>query len=112
MRILEQNKKEKGVEYLVTTNIYIKVFDYGIKKILKKFRVEGGDICWCWIQIKDNSKVEEISTHPSSFEMAINKAVNNLYTTVYECSCLDEMIKEWNNIKYIDNKITYKGKEE
>jgi len=112
MRILTQTEGKHEVEYILKTDLYIRVFDYGEKQVLKKFQLSPGDIRWVWMRISENYKSEDLSSCFTSFDTAINRAVYDFYATVYAFDNFEEMIKYWDEIKYIDNtKVVYKSKD-
>jgi hypothetical protein len=88
--------------------------DYGRKYILKEIKIEAGKHTWMWISF-DSQEVLDISNLYNnnkicSFDNAINRSINDLYCTVYEFDNFDEMIKNWNKIRYESNiTTTYKG---
>jgi len=112
MRILNPNTGEDIVP-IATSNVFVSVTDYGLKEVLKEIVVSLGQHHWEWISFSSNKPVDikDIGDRFSSFDNALNRGVNDLYTTVYEFQNFDEVIREWDSIKYIDNiKTVYKAK--
>ena len=116
MKILNPHEKISGEEYtyIVKDHIFVRVTDYNQKKILKKFVLQNSVPTWYWESIKKDSvtiEMKDVCSKISSFDDAINRAINDMYSTVYEFENIDEMIKNWNNIVYVDNiAVKYRGK--
>ena len=54
--------------------------------------------------------ISNIGIRYSTFNNALNRAVNDAYSTVYEFDSLQEMFANWGDIKYIDKiKNVYKS---
>ena len=111
MRILERNinKKtnKKDFEYIPRHHVYVRVLDHGpLFLILKEIIIETGSKTWTWIFIKEDIPIdisEVISLKKTcSFDNAINRAVNDPYSTVYEFENYKEMIEKWKEIAYKD----------
>jgi len=104
MRILNPNTGEEIVP-VVTNNIFVSVTDYGLKAFLKEIIVSHGQHHWEWVPFNSNKPVDilGIGDRFSSFDNALNRGVNDLYATVYEFNDFDEIVRQWDNIKYVDN---------
>ena len=113
MRVLRPNVDEEFIP-IVKQHSYVRATDTKQKLFLKEIKIGPGQYTWQWISLRSNSYVdlEGINDNYCSFDNAINKAVNNSYCTVYEFESHEEMISNWNNIKYIDSITTiYKSEE-
>ncbi len=109
MIILKQNIKGKKIEFIEINDIYISVTDYKQKKILIKIDIQPGMSTWVW-QVMGNARKShnvDIDINPlhyenCSFDKAINREINDVYSTVYQFEKYEDMIKNWKNIKYVD----------
>ena len=111
MVILSPNTKE-GVVNVIKNHIFVSVTDYGLKEMLKEIIVSIGQHHWEWISFTSINPIDikDIGTRFSSFDNALNRAVNDVYSTVYEFDTIEEMVKEWGNIKYVESiKTIYKS---
>ncbi|MFA5759714.1 MAG: hypothetical protein WC942_10220 [Clostridia bacterium] len=110
MKILNQHEGE-GTEYLLKTHTYIRVYDYGDICILKGFSVNLGETRWKWVNLKKGSdNLIDMKEFYTTFDAAINRATNDMYSTVYEFSSFDAVIRNWDDIKYINSiKKVFKG---
>ena len=113
MRILNPNT---GQEFIPINkhHSYVSAMDTRWKLFLKEVKIGPGQHTWEWISLRTDRCVDlsGINDKYCSFDNAINRAVNNPYITVYEFSDHEEMIKEWDNIKYVDSITTiYKSEE-
>jgi len=110
-RILYPNNGEDIV--LVDTNhIFVSVTDYGLKTILKEIVISPGQHHWEWIALgRDRPiNISGIGNKYSSFNHALNRAINDPYSTVYEILGLEEII--WDHIEFVDSiKTVYKAEE-
>lgn len=107
MKILKPNIKEHIVP-ISKNSVYVYVMDYGAKFFLKEIKVSPGQHTWYWIPLKVDKFIDISNTdgHICTFDSAINKVVNDAYRTVYSFDNFDEMVRMWDNIKYIDNIVT------
>lgn len=111
--ILHPNTGQK-IQYIVSSHVYVKVYDYGKRFLLTHLQVYNSGIYedrWVWVSLREGepTNIKEFG-HPT-FEDAINKAVNNPYTTIYEFESFTDMMCNWKNINYIDTITTkYKSK--
>ena len=104
MQILRPNTGEDIVP-VMTNHIFVYVTDYGFKAILKEIVIGPGHHHWEWIAFSSNKPVDitNIGNRFSTFDNALNRAVNDLYCTIYKFVDFDEVIREWGLIMYVDN---------
>lgn len=111
-RALHPNNGEDIV--LVDTNhIFVSITDYGLKTILKEVIVSPGQHHWEWIAFSRDRpiNISKIGNNYSSFNNALNRAINDPYRTVYEFVGIEDII--WDHIEFIDNiKTVYKAEED
>ena len=107
MRILQPNTGKENV-MILKNHLYVYITDYKTRFFLKQIKIMPGQILWHWIPFKVDKIIDLTENHnlTCSFEIAINKAVNDAYSTVYEFEDYDEMVKHWDDIKYVDNITT------
>ena len=107
MKILKPNTGENIVP-ISKNNVYVNVMDFGVKFLLKEIKVAPGQHTFYWVPLKADKIIDisDIDFYICSFDHAINKMVNNAYCTVYSFDNFEEMVKMWNDIKYIDNIAT------
>ncbi len=113
MRILKPNSGEATVPIL-KQNLYVVVTDYGWKKFLKEIKVGPGQHTWEWVSFNTTHFIDltDINDKYCTFDNAINREVNNAYSTVYGFESFGHMIDKWQDIEYVDNITTvYKSKE-
>lgn len=113
MIILEPNAGKEFVP-IAKQHSYVCVTDTRQKSFLKQIKISPGQYTWEWVSLRSDRFVdlEGISNRYCSFDNAVNRAVNDSYCTVYGFDNHDEMISQWDDIKYIDSITTvYKGKE-
>lgn len=114
MKILEPNTKEKVI-FISKNSLYVSITDYNLKFLLKEIKIGPGSHIWSWMSLKEDSLLdlsEEGMKYPS-FELSINKEVNNPYKTVYQFDTYEDLIENWNKIEYKDKIGTeYKEKKE
>jgi hypothetical protein len=105
MRVLKPNDG-KCVKYIVSNHSYVKVWDYGKKHILCNIKMSDssfGEKIWAWILTSAEDGCTDLKDVAySSFDEAINRAVNNPYCTVYTAETFLELADNWEKIKYID----------
>ena len=115
MKILEQDVgNTKEVIPILKTNFFAYMTDYGRKAFLQEVIVAPGQHHWHWISFSFPIDISDIGDRYSSFNNAINRAVNDAYCTVYEFDCIEDMFNQWEHLKYIDKIGTvyqYKGGE-
>jgi len=115
MKILEPNVEGKEIEFIGTDQIYIAVWDHGLRFILYHISTGPGQSTWYWILMKEGSSPIDINPlhyKCETFDEIINKTINNMYCSVYQFKEYKDMVKNWDNIKYIEKKTTlYKAKE-
>ena len=115
MEILKPNSGQ-SITYIVNSNVYVKVWDYGKKYLLSHLKIphlasQLSETVWVWNCLNEGSVTDVNEFGHSSFDDAINRAVNNPYCTVYSFESYEEMAKHWNDIKYVDTiTTTYKAK--
>lgn len=100
-------------------HVFVAVTDYGLVLLLREIRVKYGEVNskWIWLKMRENDRLTIGSEEREyiSFDVAINKLVNDPYLTVYDFCSYDRMIQAWakGKIKYEDNiKTVYEGKVE
>ena len=113
MKILNPNT---GKEYvpILKSHLYVSITDFGLNRFLKEIKINPGQHTWEWISFRTDHFIDisGISDSYCSFDNAINKAVNDSYCTIYEFDDNKEMIKHWDDIKYIDSITTiYKSED-
>ena len=116
MRILTPNKTNSEIEYVSISNIYVYILDYGRKFLLREVKLEPGRHTWIWVPLETQHTIDISDFYNNnrvcSFNNAINRAINDMYCTVYEFKDIEEMIKCWKKIEYHSNITTvYKGTE-
>ena len=109
MKILNPNVGDKIIP-IAKNNIYAKITDFGLKSFLREIKINPGQHSWHWIELKLDNCIdisETVNTGRScSFEHSINRAVNDLYCTVYEFVDYDDFIANWTKIKYVESITT------
>lgn len=113
MRILNPGKDEQCI-YIPKNNVYVYVNDFGLKFMLKEIKIDIGQHTWYWIDMREDKYIDisEIKGVYCTFENAINRAVNNPYSTVYQFESYAAAMGQWEEIKYVDEvKTVYKGEE-
>lgn len=116
MNILKPNSG-KEIHYIVSSHVYVKVWDYGRKFLLSRLNIPHAQSSmdkkvWTWVSLKEGECTDIGDLSHDTFEDAINKAVNNPYTTVYEFDSYEEMAMLWDDIRYVDTiTTTYKEDE-
>jgi hypothetical protein len=113
MKILRSNNGQQFVP-IAKQHIYICATDTKQKMFLKEIKIGPAQHTWEWVNFKTERFVDlsGISDRYCSFDNAINRAVNDLYCTVYECDSFEEVVNNWDDIKYIDGITTvYKSEE-
>ena len=110
MDILQPNNGQK-VQYIISDNIYVKIWDYGKPSLLTHLKIPNVNLpmsesVWVWIRLKPGEMTDLSNSLLCSFDDSINKAVNNPYCTVYSFTSYEEMAENWNQIKYIDTITT------
>ena len=110
---ISSDKETVGVN---KNSLFVQVTDFNHKLLLRQIKVSAGQHHWCWIDLHGRGEVSvdlsDLGDRYSSFDNALNRAVNDPYSTVYECDSLKEMVQNWPNVIYSDNigKV-YKGTE-
>jgi len=107
MRILKPNTGQAVVP-IAKYHVYIFATDTKNRFFLKEIKIGPAQHTWEWISLRTDRFVDltDISDNYCSFNNAINKAVNDPYSTVYEFDNFDEVFKNWDDIKYVDSIIT------
>ena len=107
MRVLQPNIDEDFVP-IFKQHIYVCATDTKQKLILKEILIAPGQHTWEWISLRTDQmiNISGIKDRYCSFDNAINKAINNSYSTVYELDGYEEMISKWDSLKYIDSITT------
>lgn len=114
MIILRPNTGKKMVP-IVKYHVYVFATDTKNRFFLKEIKIAPGQHTWEWISLRTDRFVDisSIDDNYCTFDYAINKAVNDPYSTVYGFENFDEVFDHWNDIKYIDEIITiYKSEED
>ena len=104
MRILKPNTGEEVV-CIPKQHLYVKITDFGAITFLKEIKVGLAQHSWEWINFRTDKCLDlsGINNKYCSFGHAINRSVNDLYCIVYEFDDWHEAIKNWHDIKYVDN---------
>jgi hypothetical protein len=110
MEVLQANNGQE-IQYIISSHVYVKVWDYGKKLLLTHLKIPNvatsmSETIWAWIKLNEGEMTDLADSCSASFDDAINKAVNNPYCTVYEFSSYEEMIDNWEAIKYIETITT------
>ncbi len=120
MDILKPNNG-KEVQYIISSRVYVKVWDYGTKSLLTNLSIpysktsfEGiGKSTWTWLKLIEGLCTDLSESSWRSFDDAINKAVNNPYCTVYAFDTYADMARHWDDIGYVDTiTTTYKSQKD
>ena len=114
MRILKPNTGEAIVQ-IAKYHVYVFATDTKNRFFLKEIYLGPGQHTWEWISLRTDRFIDlhKIGDNYCSFEFAINRAVNDPYSTVYEFDSFDEVFENWTDIKYADNIVTiYKSEED
>jgi len=114
MRILEPNNGQEFIP-IAKQHIYVRATDTKQKMFLKEIKIGPAQHTWEWVNFKTDRFVDlsGIENRYCSFDNAINRAVNDLYCTVYKCDSFEEVVGNWDDIKYIDGITTvYKSEKE
>jgi hypothetical protein len=94
---------------LISKNdFYVRITDFKTIQFLKEIKIGPGQHTWEWISFKANNFIDlnNIDNNYCTFNNAINRSINNLYCTVYKFKNIEEMMKNWDEIKYVDNITT------
>lgn len=109
MRELSPNIGD-GFVLVDKNSVFVYMTDYGRKALLVEVIVAPGQHHWDWIELKLNASssidISDIGNRYSTFDNALNKAVNDSYCTVYEFADFNELAREWENIRYDADSIT------
>lgn len=117
MNILKPNSG-KEVHYIVSSHVYVKVWDYGKKFLLSHLKLPNlktpiNETVWVWLGLNEGTSTDVGELSHATFDDAINKSVNNPYATVYEFDSYEEMAIHWEDIKYVDTiTTTYKAEKQ
>ena len=115
MKILKPNVNEALIQ-IPKHAVYISIADYGAMFLLKEIVIRPGHHTWFWIPLNPKSEINLSELGDQlyiSFDKAINRKVNDSYSTVYSFENMNEVISEWKNIKYVDQIQTiYKASNE
>jgi len=112
MKILHPNTGQEFVP-IVKYHLYVSVMDTGLKRFLKEIKIGPGQHTWYWVSFMPDRFIDldGIDNSYCTFDNAINRTVNDAYCTVYEFENYEQMIKVWDEIRYVDNITTcYKEK--
>ena len=92
MRILEPNNG-KEFSLIELHHVYIRATDTGRIMFLKEIKIGPAQCTWEWIDSRSDRLVDlsDIKDRYCSFDNAINRAVNNMYSTVYEFGSFEEV---------------------
>jgi hypothetical protein len=102
-RVLNPNTGDDIVP-IAMNNIFVSITDFGQITLLREIIVSPGQHHWEWMVINSNKPVDisDIGNRFSSFDNAINRSINDPYCTVYESSHFNEIIRNWDNLVYVD----------
>lgn len=106
MKILEPNTgTEKEVVLVEKRHVYIYVTDYKRKLFLKEIKISPGQHHWIWIDPQFTTPIDlaDVGVRYSTFDHALNRAINDAYCTVYVFESWEEAVQHWNEISYVDN---------
>lgn len=107
MKILQpriDQKDQADVEYIVKDHVYVMITDFGLISILKQVLLSPGRSTWIWVAMKAEIAIDIYHQKKIlTFDEAINKAVNDLYCTVYKFGTYREMVNAWDTIRYKDD---------
>ena len=112
MRILEPNIEGRDIEFINKNSIYISITDFSAKSMLREIIYGPAQKTWYWDDIKNKFLIDVNPLHSAimDFNEIINRAINNVYCTVYEFKNIEKVFEKWNDIVYIDKRKTiYKG---
>jgi hypothetical protein len=112
-RFLSPDNPEETVP-VIKNHIFVYVTDYGAMFILKEIIISPGQHHWEWMPLSPEKPVDisGIGNRFSTFDNALNRAVNDAYCTVYEIDSLKSFGRDIDDMKYIDTiKTIYKGEE-
>ncbi len=91
-------------------HVFVYMTDYGRKALLVEIIVGPGQHHWDWVELRLNANsvidISGIGDRYSTFDNALNRAVNDSYCSVYEMDDFNELIREWENIEYNADSIT------
>ena len=111
MKKLNPNSDSK-IEYIAKADLYVRVLDYGPKFLLKEIKIGQGQHSWYWVPLsKTEIDISSIGVKICTFENAINRAVNDPYSSTYSLKDMDSLVKYWEALKYDENNITTVYKE-
>lgn len=116
MRILHPNTGDDVVP-VNRNSVFVSVVDYGLKMILKEIIIAPGQHHWEWIEVDCPNPIKpvdlsKIGDRFATFEHALNREINDPYSTVYELNNFKELTMEWEKMMYIDNiKTVYKSED-
>jgi hypothetical protein len=111
MKILNPNTG-KDIVSISKYSLYVSVMDTGVVRFLKEIKVDHGQHTWEWVSLKPSKFIDisEIDANYCSFDHAMNRAINDLYCTVYSFDTVEQMINNWDKIVYTDSiKTVYKS---
>jgi len=111
LRVLHPNNGKDTI-LIDTSHIFVSVTDFGLIAMLREIIVSPGQHHWEWISLTNDRPIDvsRIGNKYSSFNNAINRAINDPYRTVYEFVSLEDI--HWDYIEFIDNiKTVYKAEE-
>ncbi len=98
------------------SHVFVAITDYGLVLLLREVRVKYGGVNskWIWIRMREGDRLTIGSEEREyiSFDVAINKLVNDSYCTVYDFNSYAQMVQAWakGKIKYEDSiKTVYQG---
>jgi len=110
-RILYPNNGE-DIVMVDKNHVFVSITDFGLKTVLKEIIVSPGQHHWEWISFAHDRPVEltELGSKYSSFDNALNRAINDPYCTVYEFVTLEDII--WDHVEFVDKiETVYKSEE-
>ena len=103
MKILRSDTGEKSVPIL-KQHTYVSITDFGLICFLKEVKIGPAQHSWEWVSVVSDKclDISKIGNKYCSFDYAINRAVNDMYCTVYEFNNFKEVADRWEDIKYED----------
>ena len=96
MKILHPNVTKSSIMIQVSHS-YVMATDTKKRLFLKRIKIGPCHYTWVWVSLEADHfiDVSDIEDHFCSFDHAINRAVNDMYCTVYQFNNNEDMVKHW-----------------